>query len=399
MSSHQSRPQTRTPNPSWFELFYDLIVVAIVAQVAKVFLSAPSWAMTGLILSTVLTLFTVWLLVTLSHSVIPADDPIRRAILLGQMILLAVAALALGKDGLPGWIGFAAMSGALLAMTAVFVRNARQSEALRRLVNTMAISTSAGAAVFALGMFASLALGDAESFPLASMLILLGCLVTALPVIGPTLRELLDRSALDLAHLEERCALFVIIVLGESFVGLLLSLGRIGSIPNPGIFVLTFVIAFAIWAVYFNSVLPSRMPTSVAGLRGWILGHALLLTSTVAFAVQFTDLTMSPDPAQGLLDNGRWTPLPLLGIAVALAALALIAQDVAKSLRNVQLAACLVLGLLFVADLIISPSEIGISGNIFTTMGAFVLIGDSVACEVIRARMGRGTEVEKVGHG
>lgn len=399
MNAGQDVEQTHKPNPSWFELFYDLIIVAIVAQSGKVFLSAPTWTMTGLILAALLTLFTVWLLVTLSHSVVPVNDPIRRMILLAQMILLAVAALALGPDGLPGWVGFAAIACAVLALTAIFARNARQAPALRRPLRLIAISTGAGAAVFAVSAVTSLALKGTAGIIVASILILLGCLVTLIPVIGRTLRELLEEDAFDLPHLEERCALFIIIVLGESFVGLLLSLGRVGTIPNPGVFVLTFVVAFSVWAVYFNSVLPSRMPASGAGLRGWILGHALLVLSTVAFAVQFTDLVLGSDLSHGSEYSGHWTPTPLLGIAVALAALALIAQGVARSLQLVQIATCVILGLLVIADFTLSPIEVGVTGNLFTTLGAFVIIGDSLACGILRMRMERGSSVAASTHG
>lgn len=387
MNRHESTSAPHKPSASWFELFYDLIIVAVVAQAGKVFLSAPTWMMTGLIFAALLTLFTVWLLATVSHSVVPVNDPLRRAILLVQMILLALAALALGPDGLPNWIGFAAISGALVALTAVFLRNARQAPALRRPLLSIAISTGAGAVVFAASTALPNSLDDTQTLLLASLLLLLGCLVTLVPVLGRTLRDLARDDALDLPHLEERCALFVIIVLGESFVGLLLNLGRLGTIPNPGYFVLTFVVAFSMWAVYFNSVLPSKMPTSGVGIRGWILGHALLVMSTVAMAVQFTDLTLSGDPNKGLEYSGHWTPMPLLGIAVALAALAIMAQGVPRVLRAVQAATAIVLALLVVADIVVSPAEIGVTGDFFTTLGAVVLIGDSLACAMLRMRM------------
>lgn len=399
MIEQRASVQSHKPSPSWFELFYDLIIVAIVAQSAKVFLSQPSWTMTGLILTALLTLFTVWLFVTLSHSAVPINDPTRRMILLVQMILLAVAALALGPAGLPSWVGFASMAGAALSLTWIFARNANQAPALRRPLMMIAISSGAGAGVFAASVLPSLALEGHFGVVLASVLTLFGCLVTLLPVIGPTLRDLLQANALDLPHLEERCALFVIIVLGESFVGLLISLGRIGTIPNPAVFVLTFIVAFAVWSVYFNSVLPSRMPMTAAGLRGWILGHALLVLSMVAFAVQFTDLVLGRDSSPEPTYSGHWTPTPLLGIAVALASLALMARGVARSLQVVQIATCAILGLCVIADFALPPIEISMTGNLFITVGALALITDAVACGILRTRAERVVSVVAVNQG
>ena len=385
MSLPERKHPHHKPSVSWFELFYDLIIVAIVAQSGKVFLSSPTWQTSGLIISALLTLFTVWLLVTVSHSLVPANDPVRRAILLVQMVLLAVAALSLGKGGLPSWIGFLSASGAFALLSIVFWRNTRQEPQIGQTLRAIAIGSAAGSAVLALSALAVLPVPEDSVLWLATICNLIAVAVTLTPILGRSLRELVRLDALDLPHLEERFALFVIIVLGESFVGLLLSLGRLGYVPSPGYFLLTFAIAFSVWAIYFNSLVPSRMPNTLAGLRIWILGHALLVVAIVAMAVEFTDLSLSREAGRGLEFDGNWTPLPLLEIVVALALLTYVAQGVPRSLFRVQVIAAVILALLSAVDVATSSS----TSDVYTLMGACVMIGNSIACSVLRLRSDR----------
>ena len=84
-ASHPRRPggtgdmhDANAQKVSWFELFYDLIVVAAVSQAGKVLVKSPDWETTALIAAGILVLFTMWLLTTLSHGLFPGDDPVRR---------------------------------------------------------------------------------------------------------------------------------------------------------------------------------------------------------------------------------------------------------------------------------------------------------------------------------
>ena len=63
------RAGERPQKVAWFELFYDLVAVAAIAQVGKVFLAEPTYATTFLVLGSVVVLFTITSLPLLSHSV------------------------------------------------------------------------------------------------------------------------------------------------------------------------------------------------------------------------------------------------------------------------------------------------------------------------------------------
>lgn len=383
MTSVPTTSEQSKQSVSWFELFYDLVIVAAVAQAGKVFIKTPDWGTTALIVTALLVLFAIWLLVTVSHGLFPGDDPIRRIIVLAQMVFISVAALALGKGGLPNWVGFVGAGLALLAVTALYVRHLSEAGALRIAVQQVALCTALGAVFFIASAFASLWLTSEQAVYASPVLLLAGVAIVLVPVLTVVLKRVVTAGTLDTHHLEERFGLFVIIVLGESFVGLLAALGVLGDIPSPVFFVLTFVVSFCIWSLYFNAVLPFGMPDGMAGLRWWIAGHALLVLSMVSVAVEFADLTLQADSESPLKFQGSWTPLPLLGILSALAILMAVSQRCPPALRRVHYGAVAVVAILTVGDLLLVDP--GFDG--FTTTGAAVIVVDAVACAIVRQRI------------
>lgn len=386
VTSESAASERSKQSVSWFELFYDLVIVAAVAQAGKVFIKSPDWGTTALIVASLLVLFGIWLLITVSHGLFPGDDPIRRAIILMQMIFISVAALALGKDGLPNWVGFAGGGLALLAVTAVYARHLPAAGALRATVLQVVLCTVLGAIFFLASAVLSLWLTAEQSVIASPALLLAGATIILVPVLTVVLRGILTAGTLDMHHLEERFGLFVIIVLGESFVGLIAALGVLGDIPSPVFFVLTFVVSFCIWSLYFNAVLPFGMPQGMAGLRWWIAAHALLVLSMVSVAVEFADLTLGMDGERLLKFEGSWTPLPLLGVLTALAMLAAASPRCPPALRRVHYGAVAAVAILTACDLLLVDA----AGNGFTTTGAAIIVIDAVACTLIRRRSGRG---------
>jgi low temperature requirement protein LtrA len=384
VTSEAATSERSKQSVSWFELFYDLVIVAAVAQAGKVFIKSPDWGTTALIVSALLVLFCIWLLVTVSHGLFPGDDPIRRVIVLMQMMFISVAALALGEAGLPNWVGFACGGLALLAVTALYLRHLSGAGALRVTVRRVALCTGLGASLFLASALVSVWLTFEQSVFAPPILLLIGAVFILVPVLTVILRGIVEAGTLDTHHLEERFGLFVIIVLGESFVGLLAALGALGDIPSPVFFVLTFVVSFCIWSLYFNAVLPFGMPHGMAGLRWWIAGHALLVLSMVSVAVAFADLTLNQQGESTLKFQGSWTPLPLLGVLTALAILTAASRGCPPALRRVHYGAVAAVAILTVCDLLL----VGPVVNGFTTTGAVVIVIDALVCTVIRKRIG-----------
>ena len=179
-------------------------------------------------------------------------------------------------------------------------------------------------------------------------------------------------------------ASIIMLTLAGSYPLLLASLfllGAVGSIPRPGFFVLTIVIAYCLWAIYFTSVQVVGAPRSTARLRLWIIGHALLVFSAVAVAVEFASLTVGQLDGV-VLPDGNWTALPLAGAVGAVLLLTSTVQGANRSTLRVHIVAFIALVVLAVADLL----QLDSNTSWFVTVGAFVVIADTIACAIINRR-------------
>lgn len=377
MSQQEHEEQPAEQRVGWFELFYDLVAVAAISQAGKVYLKDPTWATTALIAASILVLFTVWLLTTISHGLFREDSVWRRVILLVQMLGLVVGALAVGHYGLPNWIGFTSLAVVFVTQALIYVVHRRASEALRRPVRTVVTASLASAVAFGASALIALRLDSAQASVAAPILLALAVVIAIVPLLVSVLPDV--QSSLDLHHLGERFGLFVIIVLGESFINLVGALGSMGEIPNVLAFVSMFLVAYCVWSIYFTSVQAHRVPATVGGLRVWIAAHVLLLFSIVSVAVEFTDLTMHAVEDLDIASNGNWTPLPLLGAMGALWILARLSPGVPVVMTRLHAWSVVALAALTAVDMARGAEQV----PIWAFVGAAVVVADAVACAVI----------------
>jgi low temperature requirement protein LtrA len=369
---------------SWFELFYDLVLVAAISQAGKVFVKEPTWAMTGFIGSGILVLFGIWLLTTISYGLFRRDAAWRRLLLLIQMLGVVVAALSLSKTGLPAWAGFVALAMVVATQTFIYARFTRVDAPMQGSLRIVVWSTALAAAIFAVAA-AILSTASADDWVLVSPLALVaGGGVMLLSIIWRVAPGVL--SSIDLHHLDERFGLLVIIVLGESFINLVSNLGTLGSIPNPVAFLLAFLIAYALWAIYFTSVQAYEMPSTIWAFRLWILAHVVFVTAAVAVAVEFTDLSTHA-VADLNVTIGNWTPLPMIGALSVVALMTWRAKGAPRAMLRAHLVAIAALVGLFVVDIARGYEQM----PWFVFAGAIVVIGDAAACAVIRRQVSGDT--------
>ncbi|MFM9134787.1 MAG: low temperature requirement protein A [bacterium] len=306
----------------WFELFYDLIVVSVVVAAGKILIDAPTWDTAAFTAVSLLLLLTLWLLTTLSYGLYRRNSPPRRLLLLCQMAALLIAALAAGSKGLPSEWGYLAISAAFACAAGVYALHRRWSPADGIPNGLMVAMCLVGTAYFLAAGIAVFLLPDA-SLDSSIVIILVGLLLVALPAAGPYLRAALP--SLDLHHLEERVGLVVIIVLGESFLALILRLASQSSIPGIPAFVLAITVPYAVWSLYFTGVISRDPPRGVKALRLWFGCHALLVVSIAASATALADMTLIPF---SMLDDteSSWSPMSTLGIAVSLLLICLLSS-------------------------------------------------------------------------
>lgn len=310
---------------SWFELFYDLVVVASVSHGSHLYIEHPTWGMGTWLGASLVMLMTFWLLTTISHNVYPGDDITRRFLVIVQMVALIAASLSLGRgdEGLPDSVGFVALAIAFISIALVYWRCGRQHPKSAAVARVVAPWSLVAAGIMAVGTFLP-SNGAVISNPIA-WAFAIGLLCGIVPLLFFVLNHRTTSEQIDATHLSERTGQLVLIVLGESFVSLIFSLSGESEIPNPLYFLLDFIVVLAIWTLYFTGVLPAGVPTTARRLRAWLGMHVILIFGAIATAGGFAALTLIPfrdsSSAQGL-----WTPLPLFYVMLGLLGLSILAH-------------------------------------------------------------------------
>lgn len=356
---------------SWFELFYDLVVVASVSHGSHLYIEHPTWGMGTWLGASLVMLMTFWLLTTISHNVYPGDDITRRFLVIVQMVALIAASLSLGRgdEGLPDSVGFVALAIAFASIALVYWRCGRQhpeSSAVARVVAPWALEA---AGIMAVGAFLP-SNGAVISNPIA-WAFALGLLCGIVPLLFFVLTHRTTSEQIDATHLSERMGQLVLIVLGESFVSLIFSLSGESEIPNPLYFLLDFIVVLAIWTLYFTGVLPAGVPTTAGRLRAWLGMHVILIFGAIATAGGLAELTLIPfrDAASA---QGLWTPLPLFYVMFGLLGLSILARRPRIALVSDAVIVALLAGLAALALWVI-PAE----AQWLTLAGAALVIIDA----------------------
>ena len=268
---------------TWLELFFDLVFVAAVAQVAAPLHTAYSLA--GLVRFTPLFALISWAWAghTVFSTRFDSDDVVQRALTLLQMF--AVAAMAANaKDALDtrSSAGFAAAYAVVRFLLVAQYFRARHVPDARPLTRRYLIGHGS-AAVLWLGSAVVPAPGRFAIWALA-LAIDLGTPWLAIPhsVKVPP----------DAAHLPERFGLFTLILLGESVVGVMRGMESQEDWP-PGAAASAFLgmgIAFLIWWWYFDGALgaseqPVRTKREAVRFHIWSYAHFPLYLGIVVAGV------------------------------------------------------------------------------------------------------------------
>ncbi|HAN69971.1 MAG TPA: hypothetical protein DCQ36_00020 [Actinobacteria bacterium] len=342
----QVQAPTTGSRASWFEVLYDLILVAAVLHGSSLFEQDPSLAKGTWLAATLLVLLTMWLLTTLTFNTTPEDWTLRRLLTLVQMLALVVASLSISRtSGLSDSTGLFALGVAFASVAVLYFMRARRRGLDRRGATIVGWSTSAAALVCLIGALLPEASGPILTRPTTYVFALV-LVLGLVPLVTVYLGELEASHLLDRQHLAERAGQLVIISLGESFADLVFTLGGFDFIPNPTYLVLTFVIIYVVWAIYFRTVVPPGIPHGAGRVRVWMAAHYLLIFGAIGMATAFSVLaTMSFDDASAALASYR-LPLPLFYVMVSFVVLVWVTGISERSFLWVHsVAALLLLGL------------------------------------------------------
>ena len=267
---------------SWLELFYDLVFVAAVAQLAKSLSDDYSWV--GVLRFSVLFVPVWWAWVghTFYLTRFDTEDLGHRLLTFAQMTAATSLAVhvpsALGTTS----VGFA-LSYAVVRfiLVAEYLRAGRHIPEVRPLTSRFAVGFGAAASLWALSVLV----------PTPWRFWLWGVALAVDFLTPMTAGQLHVRFPPHLMHLPERFGLFTIIVIGEAVVSVVMGIGTGGLSFGSGMAgIMGLLVAFALWWGYFEGARGAavRALSARSHLRRyqlWLYSHLPLLMGITATAV------------------------------------------------------------------------------------------------------------------
>lgn len=264
---------------SFLELFYDLVYVVVVARAAHHLAGHLSWA--GVVDFAVVfgLIWLAWLNGTLLHELHGREDGRSRSWIFVQMLVLALLAVhtaeATGEAGQPFAVTYTVLLSVLAYQWATIRRH--DPPELRGRSTPFLIGLSLATVVFAVSIFTA---PDVRLLLWGAFLVV--SLATGLVTIG---RQAIQPDETVVAEsLVERFGLFVIIVLGETVVGVVEGLSE--SVADARTLVtgaLALVIGFGLWWNYFDATARQGPRQQRVAIGTWVYAH-LPLTGGIAAA-------------------------------------------------------------------------------------------------------------------
>ena len=261
---------------SWLELFYDLVFVVVVSQLAHGLGTHPDPAGLLHFVLFFIPAWWVWVGGTLYSERFETYDLSYRAFIFFQMLAVGVMAAAAGGSGeARGDLYALGYAGARALITLMWWRAGRHIPAVRPVTTPYTIGFCSSIALWVLSVWAP--------EPWALVLRAAGLVIDlSTPIFTLAAQTRLFQGTAS--KVPERYGLFVIIVLGESLVGIVNGLAE-GAL-NPvtlGRFALGFALGFGLWWVYFDFVgRRTPKPGNAWTLYTWSYLHLPLVMGVAA---------------------------------------------------------------------------------------------------------------------
>lgn len=339
--SRHRLPEHEAARPTWLELFYDLVFVAVFIQIGDMLSRDVSAYGFLKVLVLFAPLWGIWTHVAWYMNRLAVDDAVHRGLLLAQLFFIAWMGLSV-----PGAFGDTSTQfvvchlGFRLTMIAMYVRSLRYVPEQRELLMRHITHIHLPGALLWIGSL----LLPVELRPLAWVAAFLWetCSISA-----PRCLALLRRFPVHAHHLVERFGTLIILVLGETFIKSItvsppppLSLeAALFSIPATATL-------FGLWWIYFTAIdgehAAARM-LHTANPLPWIFAHLPLALVLITSAVAKTKLFESVPGGQV---NPVYATLYLGSLALFFALLCLVAGDRRRGATLARLATAAAFALL-----------------------------------------------------
>jgi low temperature requirement protein LtrA len=297
---------------TWFELYFDLVFVAAVAELSTGLAEEPTAAVFLRFAGIFVAVVWAWIGFTMYANRFDTDDIVYR--LSKAAAALAVAAIAVqipdlitGHGGSRGFaLGFAIVRALLLGLYIRARRHVRGPG--QRLIEIYITSFSLTTALWLVSIFVP------EPYRVVLWIVAIAIDLAAPPRAWRTL----PGAAVVVSHATERFGTFFIIVLGESAVAVVAGVAGFGfTFESWVIACLCYVIALGMWWIYFDLADTSVLGRGALGVI-YLYGHFPIFAGVAAFGAG-TKLEITHSGASGLEAGARWA----LGGGIAAFALGL----------------------------------------------------------------------------
>jgi low temperature requirement protein LtrA len=266
---HGEINRERTVGP--LELFYDLVVVVLVAQDAHRLTSNLTWRGLGDFATVFAVVWIAWFNGTMMHELHGREDMRSRSSFLAQIVVMVpLGGFIPGAGGIHGR-AFAITAALLLVLIAFLwwrIARADTDDMYRAPTRRYIVATSVYAALLAISAALS---SDARvaAWAIASGLYLLSIVVAFLALRGAFSQTLAITDSLI-----ERFGLLIIIVLGETVTGVVSGLSSDpANAHRIAVGVICVVIGFGSWWTYFDFI-GDRYPRNTVGVTStWFIAH------------------------------------------------------------------------------------------------------------------------------
>ncbi|HEV2347826.1 MAG TPA: low temperature requirement protein A [Actinocrinis sp.] len=274
---------------SWAELFFDLVFVFAVTQVAAAAQNSSSAVAVGRALVLFVPFWWAWVGVSILYNGVELVSARRHlkvfALGLGAFVMSIAVPDAYGQRGQV--FAFAYLSIRLLLAWAIWRRGFFHDP-----LNPYTVSAAVSAPLIVVGSFAAL---NARGW--------IWLAAAVIELASPSLlRHRIDDLRFDSSHLPERFGLFVLIALGEVLVGVGVQESREGL---SGIALTTLVLAFvfscALWWTYFHFAAPAlehalreARVQSVLVRSVFSHGHLAMVTGLILIAAGLSQAVRTP---------------------------------------------------------------------------------------------------------
>jgi low temperature requirement protein LtrA len=323
------RFEDRDPDRSvtFLELFFDLVFVAVIAQLAHRLAEHPDWSGVGWFVFLFYAVWSSWINGTYYHDLHTTNDLSIRLFTFAQMLAVALMAVHAGEVPGDGTIGFAiGYTANTFLLVVLWFRTGVHDPSHRPASVPYSIAYLISAILFGLSI--------GVEAPLTYWMWALALLsegigyYTALNRWTPPESQPGDAVIAASASLIERMGLFVIIVLGEVVVGSVNGMAELIPLdPDEMVIGLSgMLVAIGLWWLYFDLV-SHRRPVS-RFTQAWLFLHFPLVVAIAAGGAGV--LTTIEHISSPLPDSVRW----LLVGSLSLAVLAIVALTLVLDIRT-----------------------------------------------------------------